>query len=54
MHSIKASEQFANTYPGESASPIWGKRRERAWLGGSPPSHALSLLSGVRDTFDDV
>jgi len=27
MHSIKASEQFANTYPGESASPTWGNKR---------------------------
>jgi hypothetical protein len=27
MHSIKGSEQFANTYVGEYASPIWGNIR---------------------------
>jgi len=33
-----------------------GKRgRERAWSGGSPPLHALSLLwGGVGNTFDDI
>jgi hypothetical protein len=32
MNSIRGSEQFANTYPGESASPRWGNERNYVWM----------------------